>query len=115
MSYPAGSAAKLVYCFEPCIPMRQWEYPRLSDKKGGASDIWVTSAATHAAGNIPERAVDPHLEQVGLDPKRRLVRVVLELLPIAGELFREIGQRLAAHNLRVFLVGKVVLVLELVQ
>ena len=68
-----------------------------------------------AGEHIPERAVDPHLEKVGFDPKHGLVRVVLELLPIAGELFREIGQRLAAHNLRVVLVGKVVLVLEAVQ
>ena len=92
--------------------MRQWEYPRLSNNKKEGVRCWVRSARRM---HTPERSLDPHLEKVGLDPKRRLVRVVLELLPIAGELFREIGQRLAAHNLRVVLVGKVVLVLELVQ
>eukprot|EP00966_Prymnesium_polylepis_P066024 1531982-Prymnesium_polylepis.1 len=61
---------------------------------------------------IPECSLDPHLEKVRLDPKSRLVRVVLELLTIAGEHRREIGQLLAAHDLRVVLVSKVVGVLE---
>ena len=94
--------------------MRQWEYPRLSNKRLRQSES-VLQAGGEGDGHIPESAVDPHLEQVGLDPKRRLVWVVLELLPIAGELFREIGQRLAAHHLRIVLIGKVVLVLEAVQ
>eukprot|EP00966_Prymnesium_polylepis_P329043 7384798-Prymnesium_polylepis.1 len=112
MSYPAGSEARLVYCVEPCMSMRQWVYPRLSNKQGVVRSDRLARGATER--RMPECSLDPHLEQVRLDPKCRLVGVVLELLPIAEEQCREIGQVLGAHNLRVVLVSKpkVVIVLE---